>query len=355
MAARFLTAREVLGKLYANAAAQDSTDSSSEEGEEEKEKEEHGEDEPRGQGVRGEEDALEYGDEVRVYEDKDHEEDDERVSRGQRAERKEQSGHRETRSPRRRARALAAQRPARGRRVFSSHFAFTPTAALVSYVPKKGRNVVLLSTRHTGPPEISERADEKPRIVLDYNRNKGGVDNLDKVIGAYSCRRMTARWPLVVFHNILDVSCYNAFVVWRELNPGWMPGKRNKRRVFLERLGRALVAPFIERRKRLPRTAASAAVVKAVRAEGARERARCGGGDGGDGDAGTDSARTDSPFSSSSASRPRAQASKRKRCQICPSKKDRKTHAVCCGCGRYVCKSCALAYCPAGCPSRGDP
>ncbi|KAI4814434.1 hypothetical protein KUCAC02_003630 [Chaenocephalus aceratus] len=177
---------------------------------------------------------------------------------------------------------------------------------------------------------------------------------------------MTARWPLVVFHNILDVSCYNAFVVWRELNPGWMPGKRNKRRVFLERLGRALVAPFIERRKRLPRTAAS--VVKAIRAEGARERARCGGGGG---DAGTDSARTDSartdsprtdsPFSSSSAScasRPRAQASKRKRCQICPSKKDRKTHAVCCGCGRYVCKSCALDYCPAcaaGCPSRGDP
>ncbi|KAI4797393.1 hypothetical protein KUCAC02_025122 [Chaenocephalus aceratus] len=182
---------------------------------------------------------------------------------------------------------------------------------------------------------------------------------------------MTARWPLVVFHNILDVSCYNAFVVWRELNPGWMPGKRNKRRVFLERLGRALVAPFIERRKRLPRTAASAAVVKAVRAEGARERARCGGGgggDGGDGDAGTDSARTDSartdsprtdsprtdsPFSSSSAScasRPRAQASKRKRCQICPSKKDRKTHAVCCGCGRYVCKSCAIAYCPRGLP-----
>ncbi|KAK5889822.1 hypothetical protein CesoFtcFv8_013405 [Champsocephalus esox] len=63
MAARFLTAREVQGKLYANAAAQDSRDLSSEEEEEEKEKEEHGEDEPRGKGVRGEEDALEYGDE----------------------------------------------------------------------------------------------------------------------------------------------------------------------------------------------------------------------------------------------------------------------------------------------------
>ncbi|KAI4827146.1 hypothetical protein KUCAC02_030566 [Chaenocephalus aceratus] len=32
-----------------------------------------------------------------------------------------------------------------------------------------------------------------------------------------------------------------------------MPGKRNKRRVFLERLGKALVAPFIERRKHLSR------------------------------------------------------------------------------------------------------
>ncbi|KAJ4948098.1 hypothetical protein JOQ06_019638 [Pogonophryne albipinna] len=62
-----------------------------------------------------------------------------------------------------------------GRRVFSSEFTFTPTAALVSYVPKKGRNVVLLSTRHTGPPEISERADEKPHFILDYNRNKGAV------------------------------------------------------------------------------------------------------------------------------------------------------------------------------------
>ncbi|KAK5887850.1 hypothetical protein CesoFtcFv8_016411 [Champsocephalus esox] len=64
MAARFLTAREVLGKLYANAAAQDSRNLSSEEGEEEKEKEEHGEDEPGGQGVRGSEDAFQYGDEL---------------------------------------------------------------------------------------------------------------------------------------------------------------------------------------------------------------------------------------------------------------------------------------------------
>ncbi|XP_030006547.1 LOW QUALITY PROTEIN: piggyBac transposable element-derived protein 4-like [Sphaeramia orbicularis] len=173
----------------------------------------------------------------------------------------------------------------RGRRVLSSKFAFTPDTTLVSYVPKKNKNVLLLSTLHARAPDVRPvRSD----VVLDYNANKGGVDNLDKVVGSYSCRRMTARWPLVVFHNIVNVSGYNAFVIWRELNPGWMPGKCNKRRVFLEQLGKALVAPLIERRPRLPSAESAASVVKAV--------------------------------------------SKRKRCQVFPSKKDCKMRKVCCRC-----------------------
>ena len=132
-------------------------------------------------------------------------------------------------------------------------------------MPKKNRNVVLLSTWHA-EADVSDREDKKPIIALDYNRNKGGVDNLDKVIGTYSCRRMTARWPLVVFHNIIDVSSYNSFMIWREICPDWMPGKRNKRRVFLQELGKALVTPFIAQRQCTPRTEASAAVVKAVKA-----------------------------------------------------------------------------------------
>jgi hypothetical protein len=43
-----------------------------------------------------------------------------------------------------------------------------------------------------------------------------------------------------------------------------MPDKWNKRRVFLEQLGKALVTPHIQRRERLPCTAASAALVKAI-------------------------------------------------------------------------------------------
>ncbi|KAL6456582.1 hypothetical protein MHYP_G00351260 [Metynnis hypsauchen] len=157
------------------------------------------------------------------------------------------------------------------REVFSSKFTFTPTTTLVSYLPKKNKNVVLLSTLHTDS-DISDREDRKPIIILDYNCNKGGVDNLYKVIGTYSCRRMTARWPLVIFHNIIDVSSYNAFVIWREINPTWMSRKQNKRRVFLEQLGKALVTPLIERRKHVPRTEASAAVVKAFQSAGAPDQ-----------------------------------------------------------------------------------
>ena len=97
----------------------------------------------------------------------------------------------------------------KGRQVLSSRFVFTPTTTLVSYLAKKNKNVLLLSTLHT-EGDISDRRDRKPAVILDYNCNRAGVDNLD---GTYSCRRMTARWPLVVFHNILNVSSYNAFVI----------------------------------------------------------------------------------------------------------------------------------------------
>ncbi|XP_047219543.1 piggyBac transposable element-derived protein 1-like [Girardinichthys multiradiatus] len=153
------------------------------------------------------------------------------------------------------------------REVFSSKFAITPNTTLVSYLPKKNKNVILLSTLHTDG-DISDHEDRKPIIILDYNRNKGGVDNLDKVIGTYSCRRMTACWPLVIFLNIIDVSSCNAFVIWREINPTWMSHQQNKRRLFLEQLGKALVTPLIERRKHVPHTEPSATVVKAFQSAG---------------------------------------------------------------------------------------
>ncbi|XP_052337123.1 piggyBac transposable element-derived protein 4-like [Oncorhynchus keta] len=125
----------------------------------------------------------------------------------------------------------------RGREAFSSKFVFTPTTTLVYYLPKRNKCVFLLRTLHK-MAEISDREDMKPDIILDYNHLKAGVDNLDKVTG--SCRRMTVHWPLVIFHNIIDVSSFNVFVIWNKTNPTWMPDKQNKKRVFLEQLEKAL-------------------------------------------------------------------------------------------------------------------
>uniref|UniRef100_A0A671U995 PiggyBac transposable element-derived protein domain-containing protein n=1 Tax=Sparus aurata TaxID=8175 RepID=A0A671U995_SPAAU len=268
----------------------------------------------------------------------------------------------------------------KNRQVLSSKFAFTSTTTLVSYMAKKNKNVMLMSTLHTEAPDddaAGRRKDGKPAIVLDYNSNKGGVDNLDKVIGTYSCRRMTARWPLVIFHNIIDVSSYNAFVLWREINPGWLPGKRNKRRLFLEQLGKALVTPLIQKRERLPRTAASASVVRAVQKNSAKcrdwpeeqeeeEKEE-------DEEEEEEAAEeeeeeeqqqqkrktkqrkeqqqqqpmmTTTTTTTSSAVSPPGTHNKRKRCQICPAKKDRKTQTVCSGCKTFICKGCTLPYCP---------
>ncbi|CAB4055747.1 unnamed protein product [Lepeophtheirus salmonis] len=116
---------------------------------------------------------------------------------------------------------------------------------------------------------------------------------------------MTPRWPVAVFHNIIDVSSYSAFVIWREINPTWMSHKIHKRRVFLEQLEKALVAPLIERRKNVPRTEASAQIVEAFQSAGLPDL--------------PDNQASTSTF----------KESKRKNYQFCPKEKDDMTNNTC--------------------------
>ncbi|XP_049320225.1 piggyBac transposable element-derived protein 4-like [Astyanax mexicanus] len=148
----------------------------------------------------------------------------------------------------------------KGRAVFSSLFAFTNTTAAVSYIPRRGRNVLLLSTKHR-EPAVHQDEKQKPQIIIDYNHCKGGVDNLDKVVSTYSCRRRTSRWPLVLFFNCIDISAFNAFVLFTAVVPSWNQQRTYRRRLFLEELGKSMVSSEIVRRRHPPRTAAAAAMV----------------------------------------------------------------------------------------------
>jgi hypothetical protein len=100
----------------------------------------------------------------------------------------------------------------------------------------------------------------------------GGGQFFDKLVTGYSYKRkVTLRWPLVVFFNILNISAYNAFVIWMVLNPDWNRGEFQWRlfRLFLKMLGKALVRPQIQRRQHIPRTPPSAAIVRRIQEEDA--------------------------------------------------------------------------------------
>ena len=77
-------------------------------------------------------------------------------------------------------------KPARQRDENSSIFGFTKDLTLVSYVPKKNKSVVLLSSLHHDSAICSD--SEKPEIIEFYNRTNGAVDLLDQMCARYTAQ-----------------------------------------------------------------------------------------------------------------------------------------------------------------------
>lgn len=102
------------------------------------------------------------------------------------------------------------------RPVGSSMFGFGNGTTLVSYVPKRNKNVLLISTMHQG--DNLNKDTGKPEIIHTYNETKSGVDVVDKLCAQYNVARCTRRWPMVVFYSILNVAGINAFIVYNSNN-----------------------------------------------------------------------------------------------------------------------------------------
>lgn len=96
------------------------------------------------------------------------------------------------------------------RPIGSSMFAYDKNITLVSYIPKKNKNVLMISTLHHDS-KIHEQTG-KPEMIIDYNDSKGGVDTLDKMCAAYDCARNTKRWPMVIFYSLLNVAGVNSIL-----------------------------------------------------------------------------------------------------------------------------------------------
>ena len=115
-------------------------------------------------------------------------------------------------------------------------FGFYKQVAIVSYVPKKGKVVNLISSSHT-EKKINEDSG-KPEMIHDYNRLKGGVDTLDQLVRNYSCQRRTRRWPMALFYNMVDMAAYNSMVIFKDVNRTGV--LHSHRRAFLIQLAEDL-------------------------------------------------------------------------------------------------------------------
>lgn len=133
-------------------------------------------------------------------------------------------------------------KPSRQRAIDSTLFGFTKDITLSSYVPKKNKAVVMVSSMHH--TASVDQNTKKPETILYYNETKIGVDLLDQRCSNYSTSRRTRRWSLTVFYRMLDISASNAYVI----NLSNESQKTESRFKFLKKLAGQLTKPHLERR-----------------------------------------------------------------------------------------------------------
>ena len=202
--------------------------------------------------------------------------------------------------------------------LYSTRFGFSKNERMVisSYVPKKRKAVIMLSSLHYSK-DTDQTPPFKPNMIIDYNKSKSGVDSLDQVVKNYSCRRSSSRWPLQIFYWILDVAAYNASVCYMQENPTIFQGSQ-KRRKFLLQLSEELVLPQIKRRSQ---------------SEGYQKLHK-------------DCRIKIQAFVPNPASViPANVTGKRKRCSICPTRTGKKTSNTCTHCHISVCNEHANIVC----------
>ena len=85
---------------------------------------------------------------------------------------------------------------------------------------KDKRDVILVSTFHDDSMEnVTTRQGviQKPSVVLDYNKNMGGVDRNDGQLQSYKlARERLKKYYQKMFRYLLDVVCLNAFIVYKK-------------------------------------------------------------------------------------------------------------------------------------------
>ena len=94
-----------------------------------------------------------------------------------------------------------------------------------SYKVNSKKVVSMLSTKHTGLLKETGKIDFrskklvlKPDVIVEYNATMGGVDTLSRVLNPYLIQHKGLKWYRKVAELFIDISIYNSFVLWKQLN-----------------------------------------------------------------------------------------------------------------------------------------
>ncbi|XP_049870081.1 piggyBac transposable element-derived protein 4-like [Pectinophora gossypiella] len=83
---------------------------------------------------------------------------------------------------------------------------------------KDVKQVTAISTYHNDDQLRSQRAGVpvmKPKVVVDYNKNMGGVDLKDQKLSAYHFERKRGlKWYMKVFRRLLNTSLLNCYIIY---------------------------------------------------------------------------------------------------------------------------------------------
>lgn len=137
--------------------------------------------------------------------------------------------------------------PNKSREVGTTLYGFRGESTIISYVTKKGKATVLISSMHDRV--CTDIETQKPEIIAYYNQNKGGVDSLDEKCAKHSSSRRTRRWPLAVFFRILDVSVVNSYILHQCFKEN---DEIKEKSVFAKSLASSLVRDHMKRRLQIP-------------------------------------------------------------------------------------------------------
>ena len=189
-----------------------------------------------------------------------------------------------------------------------SAFLFDKKMTLVTYAKerkKAPKKLVLLVSSQHDQPNLADNG--KPEIIMDYNATKGGVDTFDQMCAYSSCGRMTKRWPLAVFFGMVNAAGINSYIIHNAENV--TAGKKKiARRTFLSTLAHELIKPWAEERMTFRTQQRNIQqTIKSVFPD----------------------------FNIPSTAAP--DDTTKRRCAICPTRKDRKTKYRCITCHRPVC------------------